>query len=57
MAIARLMPKDCPKTRAEFVKKYNSDHVFRQRAECTGIRVIADCVIFPDGKIASKRVK
>lgn len=57
MAIARLMAKDCPKTKAEFIDKWNRDHVFRARAKATGINVVFDTVVFPDGKVAGKRVK
>lgn len=53
----RLTFAECPKTRTEFVKKWNSDHVFRQRAKNVGINVVFDTVIFPNGKVAGKNVK
>ena len=33
------------------------DHVFRARAKATGINVVFDTVIFPNGKVAGKKVK
>ena len=53
----KLKFEECPKTRAEFVRKYKEDNVFRAKAEYSGFRVIFDNVIFPNGKIASANVK
>lgn len=47
----------CPKTRKEFVAKYNTDRVFRNYAQVYGFAVIGDNVIFPTGKVANARVK
>lgn len=47
----------CPKTRAEFVAKFNSDYVFRNYAKNMGFSVIQENVIFPDGKVADIKVK
>lgn len=48
---------ECPKTRAEFVRKYNTDHVFKARAEYSGFKVVFDNVIMPNGMVASANVK
>ena len=47
----------CPKTRAEFVKKYNTDDVFRNYAKVFGFAVLGENVLFPTGKVANARVK
>lgn len=47
----------CPKTRAEFIKKFNSDYVFKNYAQNFGFMVIGECVIFPNGKVANAYVK
>lgn len=47
----------CPKTRAEFVKKYHTDFIFRNYAKMYGFSVIGENVIFPTGKVANSRVK
>ena len=53
----KLKFEECPKTRAEFVRKYKEDNVFRAKAKCSGFQVIFDNVIFPNGKVASANVK
>lgn len=56
--MTRLSRKECPNTRAEFIKKFNSDRIFRSRAENMGFTVIGENVIFPDGKmVANKHIK
>lgn len=49
--------EECPKTRAGFVQKWNSDYVFRNKAKVSGFNVVGDCVFLPNGKIAGVRVK
>ena len=56
-AITRISFNEFPKTRVEFVKKWNSDSVFRNRAECMGFKVVFDNVFFPNGMVANKDVK
>lgn len=46
-----------PKTRAEFIAKYNADFRFRNEAKVQGFSVVGECVIFPNGKVANTRVK
>lgn len=53
----RLTMNEFPKTRVEFLKKWNSDHVFRARAINMGFNVIFDHVFFPNGMVADKNVK
>ena len=53
----KLNRNECPNTRAEFVRKWNSDASFRIKAELAGFKVICENVIFPDGKVADTRVK
>ena len=53
----KLTRNDCPNTRAEFVRKWNTDGVFRAKAQLAGFRVIAENVIFPSGKVADTRVR
>lgn len=48
---------ETPKTRAEFVNAWNSDHVFRARAEYTGFKVLFENVILPNGKVADAKVR
>lgn len=49
---------ECPKTRKEFVEKFNSDRVFRARAQYTGFNVLCGgVVVLPDGKVAGVKVK
>lgn len=53
----KLNRNECPNTRAEFVRKWNSDASFRIKAELAGFKVICENVIFPNGKVADTRVK
>ena len=53
----RLNRNEVPNTRAEFIKKWNSDVVFRNRAMNMGFSVVFDCVFFPNGMVANKDVK
>lgn len=48
---------ETPKTRKAFIDKFNSDHIFKARAEYTGFRVIGDNVVLPNGTVATPRVK
>lgn len=57
MTNLKLTRNDCPNTRAEFVKKWNSDGVFRAKAELAGFRVVFENVVFPNGKVADTRVQ
>ena len=53
----RLNRTECPNTRVEFINKWNTDYVFRARAKGMGFAVLFDNVIFPNGKVATPRVK
>jgi hypothetical protein len=53
----KLTRNECPNTRAEFVRKWNSDASFRVKAELAGFKVICENVVFPNGKVADTRVK
>ena len=53
----KLTRNECPNTRAEFVKKWNSDASFRVKAELAGFRVVFENVIFPNGVVADSKVK
>lgn len=53
----KLNHSECPNTRKAFLTKWRADNSFRIRAELAGFRVIADNVIFPNGKVANTRVK
>lgn len=57
MSNLKLTRNECPNTRAEFVRKWNSDASFRVKAELAGFKVICENVIFPSGKVADTRVK
>ena len=48
---------ECPNTRAEFVTKWNTDHMFRARATARGFKVMFDNVIVPDGRVATPTVR
>ena len=49
---------ECPKTRAEFVRKWNTDRKFRARAQWTGFEILfGEIVVLPNGKIAGAKVK
>ena len=47
----------CPKTRKEFVNKYNTDRIFRNYAQVFGFAVLGENVLFPTGKVANAQVK
>ena len=47
----------CPKTRKEFVSKYNTDRVFRNWAQVFGFAVMGENVILPNGMVANCHVK
>lgn len=53
----KLKFEECPKTRAEFVRKYKEDNVFRAKAEYSGFQVIFDNIILPNGKVAPANLK
>jgi len=53
----RLTFSEVPKTRAGFVERWNSDHVFRSMAMNMGFNVVFGCVFFPNGTVANKDVK
>lgn len=53
----RLTMSELPKTRTDFVRKWNTDHVFRARALNMGFNVVFDCVFLPNGMVADKSVK
>lgn len=57
MSNLKLTRNECPNTRAEFIKKWNSDASFRVKAELAGFRVVLDNVIFPNGTVADSKVK
>lgn len=52
----KLTRNDCPNTRKDFLAKWKADGSFRAKAQLAGFRVIADNVIFPNGKVADTRV-
>ena len=56
MTNLKLTRNECPNTRKAFLAKWNTDGVFRVKAELAGFRVIAENVIFPNGKVADTRV-
>ena len=56
MTNLKLTRNECPNTRKAFLAKWNTDGVFRVKAELAGFRVIAENVIFPNGKGADTRV-
>ena len=53
----KLKFEECPKTRAEFVRKYKEDNIFKAKAKYSGFQVIFDNVILPNGKVASASLK
>ena len=53
----RLTISEFPKTRVEFINKWNADRTFRMRAANMGFNVVFDCVFFPNGMVANKDVK
>ena len=52
----KLTRNDCPNTRKAFLAKWRADGSFRVKAQLAGFRVIAENVIFPNGKVADTRV-
>lgn len=52
----RMNRKDIPNTRKGFIEKWNTDNVFRCKAKDAGFNVIFDSVVFPDGRVADKRM-
>ena len=52
----RIARNELPNTRAAFVEKWNTDNVFRCKAKDAGFNVLFDSVIFPDGRVADKRI-
>ena len=52
----KLTRAECPNTRKAFVAKWKADGAFRAKAQLAGFRVIAENVIFPDGKVADTRI-
>ena len=57
MANFRLERNDVPNTREGFVAKWRDDATFRAKAQLAGFNVLFENVIFPDGRVADKRVK
>ena len=54
----RLTFAECPKTRSAFVQKWNSDRVFKARAQYTGFEVLCGTIVrLPNGMIAGATVK
>jgi hypothetical protein len=52
----KLTRNECPNTRKDFLAKWKSDGSFKAKAQLAGFCVIADNVIFPNGKVADTRV-
>lgn len=52
----KLTRGECPNTRKAFLAKWKADGSFRVKAQLAGFRVIAENVIFPNGKVADTRV-
>lgn len=58
MIMKRLTREECPNTRTEFIKKWNSDHIFRAKAQQMGFEVVFDNVIFPNRQfVADSKVR
>ena len=54
----RLTRNECPNTRTEFLAKWNSDHIFRTKAQQMGFEVVFDNVIFPNRQfVADSKVR
>jgi hypothetical protein len=54
----RLTFAECPKTRKEFLAKWNADRVFRARAQAMGIEVLLGTAVkLPNGMVAGATVK
>jgi hypothetical protein len=49
--------KNCPKTRAEFCKRWAEDFRFRNSAKVQGFAVVGENVILPNGMVANSKVK
>jgi hypothetical protein len=56
MTNLKLTRNEVPNTRVEFLKKWNTDTIFRCKAQVAGFKVVFDNVIFPNGKIAGKQI-
>ena len=52
----KLTRNECPNTRKTFLAKWKTDGSFRVKAQLAGFRVIAENVIFPNGKVADTRI-
>jgi len=52
-----LSRNECPNTRTAFIAKWESDNLFRSRAMQTGFKVVMGNVFFPNGAVATPRVK
>ena len=52
----KLNCSECPNTRKAFLAKWKADGSFRAKAQLAGFRVIAENVIFPNGKVADTRI-
>jgi hypothetical protein len=54
----KLTFEECPKTKAAFIERWNTDRKFRGRAQWTGFDVLfGSIVVLPNGKIAGAKVK
>jgi hypothetical protein len=53
----KLNRNECPNTRTAFIRKWQSDDVFKAKAQLAGFKVVCGNVIFPSGKVADTRVK
>jgi len=56
MTNLKLTRNECPNTRKAFLAKWKADGSFRVKAQLAGFRVIAENVIFPNGKVADTRI-
>ena len=52
----KLTRNECPNTKKAFLAKWKADGSFRTKAQLAGFRVIAENVVFPNGKVADTRV-
>ena len=52
----KLTRNECPNTRKAFLAKWKADGSFRIKAQLAGFCVIAENVIFPNGKVADTRI-
>lgn len=53
----RLEKHEIPNTRKGFIAKWQNDAIFRAKAQLAGYNVLFENVIFPDGRVADRRVK